>query len=124
MNEIFVKQVKQIFKDFQRCLSDQLVEVAVSASNQIRIVKNHALDSLELCDLKTEGKHAHSVFSEKDQDKTKKMMQKWAPFTQRQTEDQLTFSQTSVSMWERIDSEEVRTYIQHKKALYDIHKTP
>jgi len=46
LNKQFVKQVKNIFKDFQRCLSDQLVEEAVAGSNPMRIIKEHVLESM------------------------------------------------------------------------------
>ena len=124
LNEIHVKQVKNIFKGLQRCLSDELVEISVAASNPIRLVKNHALDSLELGSLKTGGKHSHNVFSEKDEKTLKNMMRKSSPFSVRNEEDQIVFSQTSVSMWENIELDEANTYISRKKALYDIHRTP
>ena len=124
LNEMFVKQVKQIFKDFQRCLSDQLIEVSVAASNPIRIVKNHALESLQLCELKTGGKHSHSVFSQKDTETTRNMIKKWSPFSEREPEEQVAFTQNCTSMWETIEFDEAISYIEQKKALYDIHRTP
>ena len=124
LNEQFVKQVKTIFKDFQRCLSDQLVEEAVAGSNTIRIIKEHTLESLDRCNLSTAGgKHAHNSFGEKDVDKTRKLMRKWAPFQIRKPVDKIKFQQKSITMWEKITVDNCETFVMSKQALYDINKT-
>ena len=95
----------------------------MSACNSIRIVKTQALDSLQLCELKTGGKHSHSVLSQNDTETTRKLIKKWAPFSKREPEEQVSFSQTCTSMWETIEINEATAYIEQKKALYDIHRT-
>ena len=124
LNEHFVKQVKDIFKDFQRCLSDELVSVAVAASNPIRIIKEHTLEVLDRCELKTGGQHAHNTFSKKDEEITRKMMMKWAPFKVRKQGSGLKFQQKTITMWERVNSDNFASFVITKSALYDIYRTP
>ena len=88
------------------------------------MVKTQALDSLQLCELKTGGKHSHSVVSQKDRETMRNLIKKWSPFSKREPEEQVYFSQTSTSMWETIELDEAISYIEQKKALYDIHRTP
>ena len=123
LNEIFVKQVKEIFKDFQRCLEDELINRAVSASNPIRIIKNHALDSLNCGDLKSGGRHANKVFTEKDEKNTRKLMRKYAPFKVRNNGFKVIHVQKSMSMYERVGFENFSEFVYIKSGIYEVHRT-
>ena len=124
LNEIFVKQVKEIFKEFQRCLSDELIDTAVAASNPMRIIKNHALDSLDCSDLKCGGRHAYKVFTKKDEKDVRKLMKKYSPFKIRKQESKIKHNQKSMSMFERVKSDNFPAFVATKAGLYDVHRTP
>ena len=55
---------------------------------------------------------------------TRKLIRKWSPFSEREPEEQVSFSQKCTSMWETIELGEATAYIEQKKTLYDIHRTP
>ena len=55
---------------------------------------------------------------------TRKLVKKWSPFAKREPDEQVSFSQNCTSMWESIELDEALSYIEQKKALYDIHRTP
>ena len=67
MMEHFIREVKNVLTNLHRGFNDSLVDTAVAASNPLRKMIMHELESLGLPHLVGGGGHARSIFSKEDQ---------------------------------------------------------
>ena len=105
----------------QRQFTDEQLESAVTASNTIKIVKNHDRESMGLKGVGA-GKHSRDTFSVKDKAKTRKYIIERKPFDKREGTDRISFEQKSYGMFSRIkDSEDFENYVISKKDVYESH---
>ena len=121
LNEMFVREIKDIMNALQRSFGDQLLECAVAASNTLRIVKNHNLESLELSNLQGWGKHSQKVFTKDDEDRTRKYIVQHCPFKIRDTK--FVFEQKSHTMWEFMPDLDFPQFVVTKRNLYKKHRS-
>ena len=121
LNEMFVREIKDIMKSLQRSFGDQLLECAVAASNTLRIIKNHNLESLELSDLQGRGKHTQKVFSKDDEERTRSYIVKHAPFKTRDVKH--VFVQKCLTMWGDMSELDFPKFVVTKRDLYRKHRS-
>ena len=123
LNEQIIKQQKSLIRSFQRSITDNLLTVSVAASNQIRIIKNHTYESLDLAHLQGGGEHASKVFRKSEEEKVRQVISKWTPFSLRFGDDKVEFEQSSTNMWD-FNYASFDEFVSTKHALYEKKKTP
>ena len=107
----------------QRSFTDELLETAVTASNSIKIINQHDMASLKLGDTGP-GSHSRDTFSKEDKVKVHRLIVSKAPFKTRCDKEKIYFDQETYNMFDTDVMKKFDKFVEVKKYLYEMHKSP
>ena len=107
----------------QRSFTDELLETTVTASNSIKIINQHDMESLKLRDTGP-GSHSRNTFSKEDKLKVRQLIISKSPFKVRCDREKKYFDQKTYNMFDSDLMKKFSKFVEIKKYLYEMHKTP
>ena len=95
----------------------------MTASNSIKIINQHDMKSVKLRDTGP-GSHSRDTFSKEDRLKVRQLIISKSPFKIRCDREKVYFDQKTYNMFDSDLMKKFGKFVEIKKYLYEMHKTP